>query len=283
MAGTTEQLIIRFRGICGHIDLPNGTNGGKRKRTVLVRHQNGNGRIEHHVPYVEFFKDDVDFDASSAGVLVEYSKRGVDGRFARVDLDEKGTEIRLEGPTSGYVEEELGYERDVPHMSEVVAKPQIAKGLLTKEAQDVDWSRVTAVVDLPKGRLCAGEPEALETRFDDVPNFRARRLARWTDLYTTFKPPLVLKLVTGGTTRTIKFKESLRMITIGNEPERLIYGILGASATNGNGHSGHNGQSPQPTGHYVLYYNLLDPAPSKQPLPRVAQIEGSGCPNNQYP
>lgn len=296
MAGNSEQLLIRFRGICGHIDLSNGS-AAKKKRTVLIRHQNGNGNgnIEHHVPYIEFFADDV----ASAGdlKLVAYNKPGIEGRFARLDLVDKleGMEIRLKGIEPGNVKEEIGYQRDVPHMAEIFPDFAVEKSLLQEllvpEAKDVDRDRVAAVFDMPAGRLVAGEPEALSTKFTPEGQFRPRRLARWSDLYRMYKPPLVIQLVPfkeDGPIREIHFKESLRMITIGNEPVRLILGIVGAPAThthNGNGHNG-NGDTAapvQPTGHYVMYYNLFQNRPTKPPLPSPAQFDGSGCPNNNYP
>jgi hypothetical protein len=291
-----EQLLIRFRGICGHINLSNGGNGNEKnkKRTVLVRHQNGNADIEHHVAYVEFFADDV--KAFSPDLkIIKFSRPGVDGRFARVEIND-ATEIRLKGIPAGEVEEALSYQRDVPHMGEILKrKIDVAKSLLTGSARDIDQERAVAVFDMPEGRLVAGEPEALVTRFPPEVGFKARRLARWSDLYITYEPPLVLELTSlekGGAVREIEFESSLRMITIGNEPERLIVGIIGAPSDQTHHHDAshdHNGaedEEPtpvQPTGHYVLYYNLLENPPTVKPVPIPTQFEGSGCPNNNYP
>ena len=287
MTETSEQLLIRFRGICGHIDLPNGKNGsGKKKRTVLVRHRNGNGAIEHHIPYIEFFADDVEAFADGLKV-VQYSRPGVDGRLARVDLDD-ATEIRLAGIDPDYVEEELSYRKDVPHMSEVVTGFEPAESLLTPLANDVDSGRAVAVFDMPKGRLVAGEPEPAITRFPKkITGFTPRRLARWSDLYTEYEPPLVVQLFplgSDGPSRDILFRNTLRMITIGNEPERLILGV-GRDATHNHAAHDHEQAPPQLTGHYILYYELLkNPPPEKErPVPIPTQFDGSGCPNNNYP
>jgi hypothetical protein len=286
-----DQLLVRFRGICGHIDLQERENGKgkeKKKRTVLVRHRNGNSGIEHHVPYVEFYADDIESFPPEVNV-VQYSRPGVDGRFARIDFD-RPTEIRLKGKEPGWVVEEPSYKRGVPHMSEVVRSPQIASGL-KDTVEKIDTSRAAAVFDMPDGRLLAGEPEAMITRFEKSVGFEERRLARWVDLYVEFTPPLVLELVPlqrPGRTHEIRFKKSLRMITIGNEPERLILGLLQTTEefmrAIGHGAQHNADASPiQPTGHYVLYYDLLETVPSVKPVPVPTLLTGAGCPNNNLP
>jgi hypothetical protein len=287
-----QQLLIRFRGICSHLDLStngNGANGRKRKRTVLVRHRNGNAAIEHHIPYIEFYADDV--AQFSPGLRVfQYSKPGVDGTFARVDLED-GTEIRIAGKKPGYVEQESNYERDIPHMKDIVRDEKsrrAARGLLVAEANDVDRERAAAVFDMPEGRLMAGEPEAMITRFDERVGFEPRRLARWADLQVEITPPLVLELIplgASGPKREIRFKETLRMITIGNEPERLILGVMAtgeSSHSDGHDHA-QNGTPVQPTGHFILYYDLLENAPVSKPVPIPTLLTGAGCPNNNIP
>jgi hypothetical protein len=285
---TPEQLVIRFRGICGHIDLPNGKNGTsrkKKKRTVLVSHHNGHLEIEHHIAYIEFLADDV--ESFSPGLkVVQYSRPGVDGRLARVALDHP-TLIQLRGIKPGYVEEEISYRNDVPHMSDVVGQHEVASSLKAEKAKDIDNPHVSAVFDMPEGRLVAGEPEPAITRFATGINFKARRLARWSDLYSEYIPPLVVELVRLGSDATpqeIRFRKTLRMITIGNEPERLILGV--GKDVNG-GHAGHpHTDAPvQLTGHYLLYYDLLEnpPKPDERPVPIPTQFDGSGCPNSNYP
>src|ERR1041384_2021285 len=178
MAEVSEQLRIRFRGTCAHLDLSNG-NGKKKKRTVLVRHRNGNSAIEHHVPYIEFYADDVQSFPRELKVL-QYSRPGVDGRFARVDLDDT-TEIRFKGIEPGEVEEEDNYRSDVPHMSEILKKAnvqnrKVAQALLVADAKQIDRNRAAAVFDMPSGRLVAGEPEAMITTFPKEVEFEPRRL-----------------------------------------------------------------------------------------------------------
>ncbi|MEA2464177.1 MAG: hypothetical protein QOJ98_1924 [Acidobacteriota bacterium] len=296
-----QQLLIRFRGICSHLDLDarangrsgngNGENGKKRKRTVLVRHRNGNSGIEHHIPYIEFYADDV--AQFSPGLRVfQYSKPGLDGTFARVDLED-GTEIRIAGMEPGYVEEESNYARDIPHMTEFVPRENrdAAHGLLVPDASDIDRERAVAVFDMPDGRLLAGEPEAMITRFEAKVGFKPRRLARWVDLYVEITEPLVLQLLSlsgDGTRREIKFKETVRMITIGNEPERLILGLMSPGDSSAAGHGdGHdhtqNGTPIQPTGHFILYYDLLQNAPVEKHVPIPTLLTGAGCPNNNIP
>lgn len=289
MAQQADQLLIRFRGICAHIDLKDGNGNGKKKRTVLVRHSNGKSGIEPHVPYIEFYADDID-DFPPEVKVIQYSRPGVDGRFARIDLDEP-TQIRIKDREPGWVQEEPNYRAGIPHMSEILPKVEVASDLKVSDVSKIDINRAAAVFDMPEGRLMAGEPEAMITRFEEGVTFKERRLARWADLYIRFDAPLVLELVPlrkHGTTREVRFKSTLRMITIGNEPERLILGLLQTtdefthSISHGAPHDPH--ASPiQPTGHYVLYYDLLEAPPTLRPVPVPTLLTGAGCPNNNLP
>lgn len=291
----TQQILIRFRGICAHLDLSDDGQGGKMKRTVLVRHRNGDSGIEHHIPYIEFYADDLATFSKSLKVL-RYTRPGYDGTFARVDLDD-GTEIRLKNVQKGVVREEPSYRKGVLRFKEEILDHlgarlnPIAPRLLVNDPRDIDTTRAMAIFDMPEGTLMGGEPEALITRFerfDSGAEFKARRLARWSDLYATINhgKPIVIELVslTTGSTRTITFKKDLRMITIGNEPERLILGLLSttAAAHHGGPH-GPNATPIQPTGHFVLYYDLLENSQEERPVPIPTQLGGTGCPNNNYP
>lgn len=299
---SNQQLLIRFRGICAHIDLESRKeNEEKRKRTVLVRHRNGNSGIEHHFPYIEFYADDIESFPPEVKV-VQYSRPGFDGRLARIDLED-GTEIRIKDLEPGWVKEEANYRRDVPHMSDVLRSlmngngngrnnghGEAAQALTVNNVRDIDLDRTAAVFDMPEGRLLAGEPEAMITRFEKKIQFEPRRFARWSDLYITCPTPVTLQLKSLSTsvTREVEFRPTLRMLTIGNEPERLILGILPEKPEchHGLGHAmDHDpfAAPPQPTGHFVLYYDLLDAQPKERPVPIPTQLTGSGCPNNNYP
>lgn len=298
-----QPLVIRFRGICAHLDLPNGAAPGKkRKRTLLVRHRNGNGNIEHHVPYVECLADDIEAVSPPGLRMLQYSRPGTDGRFGRIDLADRPetmTIIRINGASAGDVTEDLSYEENVPHFSKILNDPNDAKpaASLTKTPPPVDVKFATAVFDMPEGTLVAGEPEAMKTRFDSGPAAAmARRFSRWSDLYVQKVPQgkvtMELEQQPSGDKQTITFAETVRMITIGNEPERLIVGLIGGgdahaghnhAAGNGNG-NGTRGRGPiQPTGHFILYYDILKNRPDETPLPVPSQLEGTGCPNNNYP
>jgi hypothetical protein len=278
----TQQILIRFRGICAHLDMP-----GKKKRTVLVRHRTTDFNIEHHTPHVEFYADDVVSFSPDLNVI-SYSRPGVDGRLARVDLED-GTIIRIKGATPGVVEEEPSYVRDVPRFSEILkVQPPINQKIaatLLGDISAVDSSRVVAVFDMPAGRLVAGEPEHQLTRFAKIVPFDSRPLARWADLHATVPSDrVVLELESkGGVVRGIQFKERLRMLTIGNEPERLILGVISGSDHAAHGHT--ESVPPQPSGHFVLYYDLLEVPPEKNQrfVPIPSQLGGTGCPNNNYP
>jgi hypothetical protein len=291
-----NQLIIRFRGIVTHLDL-NGKRPKGMKRMLLLRHLDTDTPIEHHISYIECLADDLE---SAPGLkVVKYSRPGTDGTFARIDLpDDPGvmTEIKLEGVDPGPVHEEANYRNDVTHFKDLLknfSDLKIESTLLGELAANVDASRTVAVFDMPKGRLMAGEPEAFLTRFDPklVKSFTPRRLPRWVDLLVTVPSPNVeLKLVQPGgeLPLIIRFKPTLRMITIGNEPERLILGIIGgngghaaAGHTHGNGNG--NGGRTQPSGHFVIHYNVFDPVPKDKPVPIPTQLEGGGCGTNNIP
>jgi hypothetical protein len=290
---TMQQILIRFRGICAHVEVDdpkaetqNGNGKGKKRRTILVSHHgNQDTPIEHHTSYVEFYADDVRAFSPELRV-VSYSKPGVDGRFARVDLT-KGTIIRLKDTDPGDVEEAPSYRRDVPHFSEILksfpeANRTIAPGLVGS-INKLDTARAFAAFDMPAGTLYAGEPENTITRFPKNINFPPRRLARWAELQATVAAgPITLELSsTTGPTHAIEFTENLRMLTIGNEPERLILGVIENQAA----HS-HAGATPtQPSGHFALYYNLLDnpPLESDRAVPIPTLLGGAGCNNNNYP
>ena len=304
-----QPLLIRFRGICAHLDLTD--KNPKRKRTLLVRHRNGNGssNIEHHLPYVECLADDI--AAITSGRMRQYSRPGTDGVFGRIDLEDRPdtiTIIKINGAPAGDVTEDLSYQENVPHFKQILKEGSDATPAtsLVNEADRVDRKFATAVFDMPAGTLVAGEPEAMKTRFDSGPaaaEEKARRYSRWSDLYVQVPEGEVkmdLEQWENGTrkdTLTITFAKTVRMITIGNEPERLILGLIGGSAAdhdhshpteNGNGHgtngNGTDGHAPiQPTGHFVLYYDILKNRPDETPLPVPSQLEGTGCPNNNLP
>lgn len=303
--GDYQPLLIRFRGICAHLDLnpPSGAaRGKKRKRTLLVRHRNGSSNIEPHVPYIECLADDI--VALSPGLrMLQYSRPGTDGRFGRIDLldqPDSMTIIRINKAPAGDVTEDLSYEENTPHFSKILKNRSNAKPVdaLRSTPLPADVKKfATAVFDMPEGTLVAGEPEAMTTRFDSGPaKATERRFSRWSDLYVQKLPKgkVTVELEqrsngeTSGEKQTITFKETVRMITIGNEPERLIVGLIGGSTghdhATGNGHGNGNGHGPiQPTGHFILYYDILKNPPSETPMPVPSQLEGTGCPNNNFP
>lgn len=305
--GNHQPLLIRFRGICAHLDLKNGAARGKvRKRTLLVRHRNGNNNIEHHVPYIECLADDV-LEISPGLQMLQYSRPGTDGRFARIDLPDRPetmTIIRIIQAPTGDVTEDLSYKENVPHFGKILnnSNDAVPAPSLMNDLQRIDAKFATAVFDMPEGILVAGEPEAMKTRFNSGPAKEERRFSRWSDLYVqnVREGTLTIQLQTindkqpVSEPQTITFAKTVRMITIGNEPERLILGVIGgadAHAGNDHGHAsgngngnGTNGHRPiQPTGHFVLYYDILKNLPNEMPMPVPSQLEGTGCPNNNIP
>ncbi|MEA2488337.1 MAG: hypothetical protein QOH21_129 [Acidobacteriota bacterium] len=285
--GKTQQILIRFRGICAHVDVKDGEEPGgtrrKKKRTILLRHRNGDANIEHHTAHIEFFADDVDAFSPDLNV-VSYSRVGVDGRLARVDLAD-GTIIRLKNTRPGFVMESASYGRDVPHFTKILPEQNraIAAGLVG-DIENLDTDRAVAAFDMPEGILVAGEPEGTITRFQKSVSFPPQRLARWAELHATVaEEPIEIELVTkADATRRIQFKDSLRMLTIGNEPERLILGLLPESVQGGHSH-GDSAIPPQPSGHFILYYDLLENPPKDRAVPIPTQLGGAGCTNSNYP
>jgi hypothetical protein len=300
-----QPLLIRFRGICAHLDLKNGASPEKkRKRTLLLRHRNGNSNIEHHVPYIECLADDV-LEITPGLRMLQYSRPGTDGRFARIDLEDRSdtvTIVRINEAPSGEVTEDVSYEENVPHFAKILNKANDAvpaASLLMNSPLQIDAKFATAVFDMPEGTLVAGEPEAMKTRFDSGPaKDTERRYSRWSDLYVQNVPKgkVTVELDPrsngqAGEKQVITFADTVRMITIGNEPERLIVGLIGGADAHaghdhnhGTGNGNGNGRGPiQPTGHFILYYDILKNQPDEMPMPVPSQLEGTGCPNNNYP
>ncbi|HWW62591.1 MAG TPA: hypothetical protein VN181_14555 [Thermoanaerobaculia bacterium] len=268
-----QRLHIRFRGICTHIDMGGGSTSARKMRTVLVRGNHNDG-IEHHLSFLEFLPDDLADGGLPADLeAVTFTRPGSVGLLARIDFNDT-YEIRVNA-TKGYVEQDPFFKQSVPSLTEIVGELTVKPGLLRPNPQDVDSDLVTAVFDLPAGRIQPGEGEPELTRFAPAVGFAERYLARWSDLFVTIedRPIVELLSLTGGANYTIFFKPTTQMITFGNEPESQIVGLLPGAD-----------DAARAAGHWPMFYTLIENHPPKEtPVPIPKQLGGAGCPNNNLP
>ncbi|HVR37705.1 MAG TPA: hypothetical protein VMU84_01315 [Thermoanaerobaculia bacterium] len=266
-----EQLHIRFKGICSHVDL--GGNGTRKMRTVLIR-GNHDDVIEHHQAYVEFNPDDLADGGLPADLtLLTYTRTGEAGLLGRIDFGDT-YEIRVNA-LPGLVEQDRFFKRGVPSLSEILGRTATVKpSLLRADPQKIDKALVTTVFDLPEGSIRAGDPEREITRFGSSVPFQERYLAKWSDFFTTVenRPEVQLLSLTGGKDYTIRFRPTTQMITIGNEPLADIVNLLDGGDA-----------AARAAGHWPMFFTLIDNAPDPVPVPIPKQLSGAGCPNNNLP
>ncbi len=311
---TMSTVTVRFRGICCFIDPTNGERQYFNKRVVLP---NGSGHqhagMEPHVSIIEFYADDLKKRAPKGMKRARYTRPGDDAQYACLVIDEPMW-IELLGTTKGETENGVNLEDSVIHLDSLVKAPLQLKQTLLGRAVDVDSGLISAVVDLPQGTLMSGPPEAGLTKFPKSSNFPPRRLGRWLEHIAVVKEneDFGLKLTPLGKPDAppleIWFKSSTRLITIANEPLRLIVGKFVRKAdgaidglapvhkmgkhdakkakTSKNGkaakdaHPGMqstNGGSPQSTAHFNLYWELMADPPKSPPLPEPTQGTGPSC------
>jgi hypothetical protein len=306
-------LTVRFRGICCFIDQLN----GQRERTFEKRVVLPNGGkhehmgIEKHLPIIEFFAEDL-IERPADMAPVPFTRPGDDGMYQYIELTEP-VSITLRGTTKGNVRESLSLAGSVIHLDKLVPKPAELRDSLLGDPVKADAALVMAVMDLPTGELASGPPEGSFTEFPMSPNFKKRRVGRWLE-HTVALPDdetICLELTPLGqknATKQILFKNTTSMITIANEPLRLIVGKFvqkpngetegltpnhtmktataesGAKeSTNGNGAGAHqgmpstNGGSAQGTAHFNLYWELMKDPPTERPRPASSQGSGPSC------
>jgi hypothetical protein len=308
---TMSVITVRFRGICCFIEPTNGESKIFRKRVVLPngsKHEHAG--MEKHFPIIEFYADDL--QRKPAGMeLVNFTRPGDEAQYQYIEITEP-VRIELIGTKEGIVAPGLNLEDSVIHLDSLVSGRLRLKQTLLGDAVAVDSSLAQAVIDLPKGVLMSGPPEAAITAFPKSPKFTKRRVGRWLEHIAEVKGDFGLQLTPLGkpnaTPKQIWFKSSTRLITIANEPLRLIVGqfvptkasVAASVALHGHGktkakggakkkkvakngndvHQGMqsaNGGSPQSTAHFNLYWDLMADPPASRPLPEPVQGSGPSC------
>jgi hypothetical protein len=213
----------------------------------------------------------------------------------------------------GIVRESLGLAGSVIHLDSLVSKPAVLRSSLLGQAVDADSELVTAVMDLPAGELASGPPEASITEFPMSPGFKKRRVGRWLEHTAEVTGDAICLELTplgkpNATPKKIWFNDTTSLITIANEPLRLIVGKFvqklngetegpnpnqnmkmatktsGATEPeNGKAMDGHqempsgNGGQAQGTAHFNLYWELMQDPPRDRPRPASSQGSGPSC------
>jgi hypothetical protein len=279
-------VTVRFRGICCFIDPTNGESF--KKRVVLPNGGNHHHvGMEAHVPIIEFFADDLK-SAPSDVERISYTRPGDDGQYQRIELEEP-VMIELLNAEMGAITPGPNFEDSVIHLDSLMSEKLELKRTLLGPAASVSPALAAAVIDLPGGTLMAGPPESSVTRFPAPVKFQPRRIARWLEHIVDVKGAFGLQLTSlrdpEAPPRQIWFKDTTRLITIGNEPMRAIVGHFvpraeGAVAADEPQHGGHDGDADAPrlqaTGHFDIYWDLIADPPFR-PVPEPFQTTGPGC------
>jgi hypothetical protein len=295
-----SNLSVRFRGICCHIDPPNGEKFSKRtvlRQTRVLGNGNGKGNgnghddveaaghgHEHghdtghahvagvgdeHIAYIECVAGDVDLE-KSLGVEPSptYQRVGDAGRYVRFELT--GDIVELVGAICTPLATLPSYDERVPRLHKVAPGLGPVAPQLVGDPYEMDPAFVAAVFDMPGGTLYGGPPEPFATRFTGgETEWPAAKLASWVELLVEVPetPRIRLTPIKGGEPREIALKAGTRMITIGNETDASIRAI-----------DEEDGGS-----HFGLYYGLAETEPKNAPQVEVFQGLSGGCSNSNYP
>jgi hypothetical protein len=273
-------ITVRFRGICCFIDPTKGD--GFEKRVVLPNMgSHEHSTMEEHLPIIEYLADDLR-SAPSELERVPFSRPGDEGKYEYIKLTEPVC-IEFLGISAGKVTKGINLEDSTVHLDELVGQTQLKNTLLGPAAK-VKASLATAVMDLPAGVLMAGPPDSMPTEFEARAHFRKRRVARWFDhiaeLDSTFGLQLTPLNDPQANPQLIWFKPSVGLITIAQEPERLIVGHFVEPRLTGKNtaaHADHPAATPpRATGHFDVYWDLVSDPPFR-PVPLPFQGTGPGC------
>lgn len=321
-------MTVQFRGICCFIDRTNGESFAKR---VVLPGGNGHnhaGAFEHHLSIIEYFADDLDttYPLDPELKRVRFTRAGDGGKYEYIEIPEPSV-IELLGVAKlpeGF-KESFNLDDLIVHLDDLSGKKDLKETLLGPAAE-VDSALVNGVIDLPDGMLTPGPPEPFVTEFDPekvVKPFR-QRVARWLEHIVKLDGQFAVKLTALDKPKKepviIRFKPQTRLISIANEPIRLIVGqFVERPQEAGNGHPTHNGDTHsieakppatetatqpagtqperhphpvtpladeraigQPTGHFDMYWNLIANPPRSRPAPIPFQGTSPGCaPSNK--
>jgi hypothetical protein len=289
------NVTVRFRGICCFISAQKGS--AFKKRVILPGGSDGHhAGMEEHLPIIECFADEL-LSHPDHMKPEQYTRPGDDATYARIQLREP---VRLDfiGAKPGEFIESRSFDESVIHLDPLMSDPPKLKSRLLRDASDVDPAIVAAVMDLPAGTLTPGPPEAGRTSFPKATGFETRRVARWVELDLEVNGHFGLRLTPlgkdGGAEQRIMFAKGTRLISIANEPLRLIVGqfvpkkphemMLSKKTTashampamDGHTHTA-NAAQPQSTTHFRLYWDLMADAPADAPVPEPSQGSAVGC------
>jgi hypothetical protein len=271
-------ITVRFRGICCFIDKTNGEDFEKR---VLLPHGGGHharSNFEAHLPIIEFLADDlkrapIDLPRTS------YTRPGDDGRYERIEIKEPvRIEFRGVSQSRKKITRGINLDESIIHLDDLAGRKLEMKKTLTGPALKVDPALAIAVLDLPPGVLMAGPPESIVTRFPPAVKFEERRTARWVEHIMDVDDDFSVQLTPLGEadakTQVIQFERTTRLITIANEPERMIVGHFVPRPA---------GTAPlNPTGHFAMHWDLIQNAPDPPLVPLPFQGSAIGCaPSNK--
>lgn len=258
-------VIVRFRGICCFIDP---TKNEKFEKRVVVPNMGMHRHdMEEHLQVIEYLADDL--KSAHGFERVSFTRPGDAGQYEYVALTEP-VQIEFIGTKPGAVSTPgRAFANSTLHLDELAGKTLQLRSTLLGPAADVDASLAMAVVDLPAGDLVAGPPDSSITTFPPKVNFQPHRVARWLELYTDFEGDFGLRLTPLGDPKAVPkqiwFKSSAALVTIANEPERLIVGHFVEAQPAG-----------ESTGHFDIYWDLFTETPFR-PIPEPFQGTGPGC------
>lgn len=260
-------VTIRFRGICCFIDPTNGEDF--KKRVVLPRHGD-HSSMEEHLPVIEFLADDLINDEVPDGLESVYFMRpGDEGQYRYVKIKEPSC-IQLVGTKAGAIETADNLKDAVVSIDSLVPDEVLTlKKSLLGPALKVKPTLAAAVVDLPAGKLDAGSFETSLTSFPPPVPFKPRYLAKSLQHTTQVDGELGVQLTTLGeknpVPKTLWFKATTRMVTIANEPLRLIVNHIMQAPTGA------------AAGHFDMYWDLIAEPPESRPVPNTNLGTGPGC------
>jgi hypothetical protein len=271
-------ITVRFRGICCFIDKTNGEDFEKRVVLPGGSAHSAHADFEAHLPIIEFLADDLK-KAPAYPERISYSRPGDDGQYQRIEIKDP-VMIEFQGLSSKRktITRGLNLEDSIIHLDDLAPNRKLAlKSTLLGPALKVDPKLAVVVIDLPPGVLMAGPPEPIITSFPAPAKFEHRRTARWLEHIMEVDDDFSLKLTPLGGDRDavpqfIHFAPTTRLITIANEPERMIVGHFVQSATG----------PKRPTGHFAMYWDLITDPPSPPIVPEPFQGSAIGCaPSNK--
>jgi hypothetical protein len=263
-------ITVRFRGICCFIDPKNGE--GFKKRVIVPNMSSHQHDMEEHLTIVEFLRDDLlsarDLESGQALEQVAFTRPGDGGRYAYIKMTEP-VRIEFVGTSAGKNAPKFDLDDATIHLDDLVGETLQLRSSLLGPAAKVRPALAKAVIDLPDGVLRAGSPDVNLTQFPPPAKFDQRRIARTiehnVEVDGTFGLTIRSLVDTQKAPKEIRFASSTALITIANEPERLIVG-----------HFVENQPASETADHFDAYWDLFSDPPFR-PVPSPFQGTGPGC------